>query len=72
MRLFTRLRFGSFQTYDEMRKEFNHLADHVPHNLCREWHVAIDTHGKYYRKNKKIDESWLFNQRIIRLSTNQK
>lgn len=43
-----------------MRREFNHLADRVPLELCKEWHAAVDVHGKAYRLNKNLDETWLF------------
>lgn len=39
IRLFNRLGFGDYTTYAEMRAEFNHLAEAVPHNLAKEWHA---------------------------------
>lgn len=62
IRLFNRLGFGNFRTYSEMRKEFNHLAGLVPHSLCKEWHAVIDLHGKFFGKDKNLDESWLVKQ----------
>lgn len=60
IRLFTRLGFGEYKTYASLRKEFNHLAEAVPHELCKEWHAAIDVHGKAYGLAKgNLDESWL-------------
>ncbi|WP_034550647.1 endonuclease III domain-containing protein [Carnobacterium funditum] len=59
IRLFKRLGFGEFKNLGHMRREFNHLAESVPVELCKEWHAAIDEHGKVFRKNKEVDESWL-------------
>lgn len=61
MRLFNRLGFGEYTTYAQMRKDFNHLAEAAPHELCKEWHAAIDEHGKAFRRSgNTLDESWLF------------
>lgn len=60
IRLFNRLGFGKYNTYAQMRKDFNHLAAAVPHELCKEWHACIDEHGKVHRKSRGLlDESWL-------------
>lgn len=60
MRLFNRLGFGDYKTYAQMRKDFNHLVQAIPHELCKEWHAAIDVHGKAYGKSgNTLDESWL-------------
>lgn len=59
IRLFNRLGFGPYKTYEGMRKEFIHLSDSVSHELCKEWHAAIDVHGKQFTKNKQMDESFL-------------
>lgn len=60
IRLFNRLGFGDYTTYAEMRAEFNHLAEAVPHNLAKEWHATIDVHGKAYGRSRgMLDESWL-------------
>lgn len=59
IRLFKRLGFGQYKNLEHMRREFNHLAQRVPLELCKEWHAAIDVHGKAYRLNKNLDESWL-------------
>jgi endonuclease-3 related protein len=61
MRLFNRLGFGEYKTYAQMQKDFNHLVEGIPHNLCKEWHACIDVHGKAYgRSGNTLDESWLF------------
>lgn len=61
IRLFKRLGFGEYKTYAQMRKDFNHLAESIPHDLCKEWHACIDEHGKAYRRSRNtLDESWLF------------
>lgn len=60
IRLFNRLGFGEYTTYAEMRADFNHLAEAAPHNLAKEWHAAIDVHGKAYGRSRGLlDESWL-------------
>ena len=60
IRLFNRLGFGEYKKYNDLRNDFNHLAEAVPHELTKEWHAAIDVHGKAYRlTNGAIDEEWL-------------
>lgn len=60
IRLFNRLGFGEYKTYTQMRKDFNHLTESIPHALCKEWHACIDEHGKAYRRSRNtLDESWL-------------
>lgn len=59
IRLFKRLGFGEYKNLEHMRREFNHLAEMVPLELCKEWHAAVDVHGKAYRLSKNLDESWL-------------
>lgn len=60
IRLFNRLGFGPYTQYEEMRADFNHLAKGMPHELVKEWHAAIDVHGKAYGKSRgEMDESWL-------------
>lgn len=59
IRLFNRLGMGNYKSYEDMQKSFNHLVKDIPYDLCKEWHAAIDTHGKAYNKNKEMDESWL-------------
>lgn len=61
MRLFNRLGFGEYTTYAGLRKDFNYLAERVPHELGKEWHAAIDVHGKAFGRSKgTLDESWLY------------
>ena len=61
MRLFNRLGFGEYTSYAQLRKDFNHLAVKVPHNLAKEWHAAIDVHGKAFGRSRgTLDESWLY------------
>ncbi|WP_438717826.1 endonuclease III domain-containing protein [Enterococcus sp. AZ109] len=59
IRLFERLGYGPYKNYASMQKEFAPLAQKVPYELCREWHAAIDVHGKAYRANKQLAEEWL-------------
>lgn len=61
MRLFNRLGFGEYTTYAQLRKDFNYLAERVPHDLAKEWHAAIDVHGKAFGRSRgNLDESWLY------------
>ncbi|MGX7244942.1 endonuclease III domain-containing protein [Enterococcus quebecensis] len=57
--LFNRLGFGPYKTYEEMRKDFIHLTESIPHKLCKEWHAVIDVHGKHFNKDKTMDETFL-------------
>lgn len=60
MRLFNRLGFGPYTTYAGLRADFNHLAEAVPYNLAKEWHAAIDVHGKNFGSSRgTLDETWL-------------
>ena len=60
IRLFNRLGFGEYKTYAELRADFNHLTEDVSNKLAREWHAAIDVHGKAYGRSRgNLDESWL-------------
>lgn len=59
IRLFNRLGFSKYKNYSELKKDFGHLAENVSHKLCKEWHAAIDVHGKQFNKN--VEESWLIN-----------
>ncbi|MBC1543168.1 endonuclease III domain-containing protein [Listeria cossartiae] len=58
-RLFTRLDFGEYTTYEQMREEFMPIVGKISHKLCKEWHSVIDVHGKHFGKNKTMDETWL-------------
>ncbi|MBF2518685.1 endonuclease III domain-containing protein [Listeria marthii] len=58
-RLFTRLGFGEYKTYEQMREEFMPIVGKISHKLCKEWHSVIDVHGKYFCKDKTMDETWL-------------
>ncbi|HCW3272983.1 TPA: endonuclease III domain-containing protein [Listeria monocytogenes] len=58
-RLFTRLGFGEYKTYEQMREEFMPIIENISHKLCKEWHSVIDVHGKYFGKDKSMNESWL-------------
>lgn len=59
LRLFRRLGLGDYPNYEAMRKEFNHLTDHVTLKQCKEWHACIDVHGKAFRLDKNFDEGFL-------------
>ncbi|WP_265456453.1 endonuclease III domain-containing protein [Enterococcus sp. HY326] len=61
LRLFNRLGFGPYKTYRELRQDFMPLVEEkdVDLKLCQEWHAVIDVHGKHFRSQKEMDESWL-------------
>lgn len=60
IRLFERLGIGRYKDYESMRQACQHLTLEVSQYQCREWHAAIDQHGKAYRQAKgQLDESWL-------------
>lgn len=59
IRLFNRLSFGPYKKYEDMRKDFIQLTEGIPHDLCKEWHAAIDVHGKHFGKDKNMDETFL-------------
>lgn len=58
-RLFSRLGFGDFKTYQDMRQHYQPLVENINLKQCKEWHAAIDVHGKVFRQNPTMDESWL-------------
>ncbi|MGM0523176.1 MAG: endonuclease III domain-containing protein [Bacillota bacterium] len=58
-RLFSRLGFGDFKTYRDMRQYCEPLVENISLKQCKEWHAAIDVHGKVFRQNPTMDESWL-------------
>ena len=59
MRLFARLGLGEYKTYQAMRQAVSHFVEDISHKQCKEWHAAIDVHGKHFGKNPKLDERWL-------------
>lgn len=59
IRLFKRLGLGDFQHYEAMRNVLQPLAEQATLKQCQEWHACIDEHGKAFRKNEKIDETFL-------------
>ncbi|MGG5318823.1 hypothetical protein IGI49_004072 [Enterococcus sp. AZ071] len=58
-RLFKRLGLGDYLSYEEMRNALLPIPEEISWELCREWHAVIDIHGKHYRKQPNMDESWL-------------
>lgn len=59
-RLFARLGFGDYASYDQLKKASQGLVDAVDLATCQEWHAVIDEHGKEFRRLKgDLDESWL-------------
>ena len=59
MRLFQRLGWGEYKNYEAMKKAVNHLVDEISLKQCKEWHACIDVHGKTFRLNAGLDESFL-------------
>ncbi|MDU8924259.1 endonuclease III domain-containing protein [Pasteurellaceae bacterium LIM206] len=59
LRLFRRLGLGNYPNYNKMRQDFNRLTEHASLKQCKEWHACIDVHGKVFRMNPGLDESFL-------------
>ncbi|WP_373766692.1 endonuclease III domain-containing protein [Glaesserella sp.] len=64
MRLFKRLNLGDFHHYETMRKALQPIVEQATLKQCQEWHACIDEHGKAFRRNENIDESFLINRRL--------
>lgn len=60
-RLFARLGFKKYPSYQAMRQDFKAVTQGQTAHTCREWHAVIDEHGKRYRRHPDMDESWLQN-----------
>ena len=59
-RLFRRLGFGNFDTYNEMHAVYGNVLEGLTLKQCQEIHAVIDEHGKAFGKSKgQLDESWL-------------
>ena len=59
-RLFRRLGFGNFDTYNEMHAVYGNVLEGLTLKQCQEIHAVIDEHGKVFSKSKgQLDESWL-------------
>jgi len=58
-RLFRRLGFGNFDTYNEMHTVYGNVLEGLTLKQCQEIHAVIDEHGKAFRRNPQLDESWL-------------
>ncbi|WP_241009365.1 endonuclease III domain-containing protein [Aggregatibacter actinomycetemcomitans] len=59
LRLFNRLRLSQSQTYTDLRIECMPLMERISLKTAQEWHAVIDEHGKRFRKNPQMDESWI-------------
>ena len=59
-KLFRRLGFGNFDTYNEMHAVYCNVLEVLTLKQCQEIHAVIDEHGKVFSKSKgQLDESWL-------------
>ena len=59
-RLFRRLGFGNFDTYNDMHAVYGNVLEGLTLKQCQEIHAVIDEHGKAFGKSKgQLDESWL-------------
>ena len=59
-RLFRRLGFGNFDTYNEMHAVYGNVLEALTLKQCQEIHAVIDEHGKAFGKSKgQLDECWL-------------
>lgn len=59
IRLFNRLGLSRASTYSALRAECMPLMERISLNTAQEWHAVIDEHGKAFRLNPELDESWL-------------
>ena len=57
-RLFRRLGFGNFDTYNEMHAVYGNVLEALTLKQCQEIHAVIDEYGKAFSKSKgQLDES---------------
>lgn len=59
LRLFNRLGLSQAQSYTALRTECMPLMANISLRTAQEWHAVIDEHGKAFRRNPQLDESWL-------------
>lgn len=59
LRLFNRLGLSQAQSYTALRTECMPLMANISLKTAQEWHAVIDEHGKAFRRNPQLDESWL-------------
>lgn len=59
LRLFGRLQLGEFKSYAELSQAAQPLLEEPDWPTVREWHAVIDEHGKQFRKQPEMDETWL-------------
>ena len=59
LRLFNRLGLSQAQSYTVLRTECMPLMANISLKTAQEWHAVIDEHGKAFRRNPQLDESWL-------------
>lgn len=59
LRLFNRLGLSQAKNYTALRAECMPLMENISLKTAQEWHAVIDEHGKRFRQNSQIDESWL-------------
>ena len=59
LRLFKRLGLSQAQSYIALRTECMPLMANISLKTAQEWHAVIDEHGKAFRRNPQLDESWL-------------
>ena len=59
-RLFRRLGFGNFDTYNEMHAVYGNVLEALTLKQCQEIHAVIDEHGTAFGNSKgQLDECWL-------------
>ncbi len=59
LRLCHRLGLSHAKSYETLRAEWMPLMAEISLKTAQEWHAVIDEHGKCYRRNPDLDESWL-------------
>lgn len=42
-----------------MCDEFMLIIENILYKLCKEWYLVIDVYGKYFGKDKSMNEFWL-------------
>lgn len=59
LRLFQRLGLSDARDYQHLRAQCMPLMEGITLHTAQEWHAVIDEHGKAFRKQPQMDESWL-------------
>lgn len=63
LRLFNRLGFGPYKSYEPMRQDFQDILATATLDQAREWHALIDEHGKTQVRHA-YDDSFLLQPNV--------